>query len=210
MEQIENDELTALKQFFNRYSKLMLALLIFFLLVLIGGNYWRKNHLAYTREASQIFQEMVMADMHRDPQSTNAKAEQLMTEYTKSPYAQFAGLLLAKIAVNDGDLTRAEAKLRWVMDNGKQNIAQHLATVRLAAILQQQGKLDEALALVAKDPDQAYTVLYAQARGDIYVAKGELQQARDAYTLAMQSLPAGVQSPLLQMKLVDLGETNNA
>lgn len=202
----ENQELAMIKNFLGRYKGLIIGLLLFFVLALVGTNFWYSKRYNTATRASHIFQEMVFAELQQDAKSAVAKGSQLMTEYSNSPYAQFAGLLLAKIAVAEGDLNKAAEKLRWVAARkSDKDIARHLATVRLAAVLQQQGKLDEALNLVKSDPDKAFISLYAQARGDIYVALGDIEAAKTAYKIAQQSLPQGVQSPLLQMKLLDLG-----
>lgn len=211
MEQAENPELMLVMQFLRKYGRLMIILFVLFFVILLSGKFWVSSKQTNANNASQIFQEMMFADMQQDPQTAVAKGGQLMQDYTKTPYAQFAALLLAKMAVGEGNLDQAAEKLHWVIDQkSSQNIARHLAVVRLVAILLQQNKIDDAFALVNKDPDKAYTSLYAQARGDVYVAKGDLEEAKKAYMLAMQSLPKGVQSPILQMKLLDLGVDPNA
>lgn len=212
MEQAENSELMQIMQFVRKYGRLIIILFVMFFVVLIGGRFWYNNRVMNANNASQIFQEMMVADMQRDAASAQAKAGQLMQDYTNSPYAQFAGLLLAKMSVAEGNLDKAAEHLRWVIDQkNAKNFARHLAVVRLVAVLLQQQKYDEAMALVANDPDKAYVALYAQARGDVYVAKGELEEARKAYMLAVQSMPQTVQqSPILQMKLLDLGGETNA
>lgn len=210
-EQDERDEMAILKQFWNRYGKLIIGGVIALVVIVAAASYWHKRRTYVSTAASQVFQEMVYADMQQDVETATAKGTQLMQEYKNTPYAQFAGLLLAKVAVANSDLDKAVEQLQWVIDNkSSHEMAMHLATVRLAAVLQQQGKIDEALKLVATDPDPAYTSLYAQARGDVLVAKGELDNAKIAYQLALQSLPVGVNSPLLQMKLADLGSQNEA
>lgn len=210
-ELVERDEMAILKQIWNRYGKFMLATILALVIMMFAMHYWQKRRVQVSTAASQIFQEMIYADMQQDLDGATAKGTQLIQEYKKTPYAQFASLWLAKAAIANGDLDKAVESLKWVYHNSDlQNMATHLAAVRLAAILQQQGKLDEALEYVAKDADPAYTAMYAQARGDVLVAKGELDKARAAYQLALQSLPEGVKAPLLQMKLADLGSENEA
>lgn len=207
----DGQELELIKQFWNRYKFVIFGLVIFFVVMLLGTNYWRSNRMTSAAQASQIFQEMVIAQIQNDSESAFAKAQQLQMEYSNTPYADFAGLLLAKEAVATGDIDKAITSLQSVIDhNASNNMVRNIATVRLASLLQQQGKLDEAFALVEKDPAQAYISLYAQTRGDIYVAKNEPLKAKNEYTIALQHLPIGVKSPVLQMKLFDLGSENAA
>lgn len=201
----ENQQLLAIKQFIGKNIRVIVVIVAAVVILVFGGNYWKKQRQVSFAAASQMYQEMALAEMQQDLTTAKSKGEILIGDYDNTPYASMASLLLAKIAVSENDLDTAAAKLRWVINHGGTNPATHLATARLAAVLQQQNKLDEALALVAKDPDPAYVTLYAQARGDIYAAKGDTAQARQAYLLAIKSLPQGTQAPLLQMKLLDLG-----
>jgi len=204
-------QLFLLKGFLKKYSKLILFLMVFFLVIFLGGGYWNYKSRKNSAEAAQIFQEVILAEYKDDNDSARAKAEQLVSEYSSTPYAKFANLMLAKMAVKTNNLDIAAEKLRAVINRpDKMQLAKHLAIVRLAGVLQQQGKFDEALDLVSKDPESAYLSLYAQARGDVYAARGDLAQAKLAYKLALQSLPAGTQAPVLQLKFQDVGGESNA
>lgn len=211
LEQTENQELMVIMQFWRKYSRLIIIGLVFCAVFIVGGNYWRNAKANDASAAAQLFQEMVNAELQHDVKATNEKGEKLIADFANTPYAQFAKLLMAKISVSEENLDSAADSLRWVIkQNGANSIASHLATVRLVGVLIAQNKLDEALALVAKDPEKAYLSLYAQARGDVYVAKGDIEQAKKAYMLALQSVPMGMQAPILQMKLLDLGGDEHA
>ena len=195
----------------KKYIKLIIVAVVLLVTVLVVTNAWRKNSLARSAQASQIYQEMLFAEYQQDRNTVTAKGEQLTASYSKTPYAQLGALLLAKNAVTENNLDVAVERLRWaIAQKGSKQIVVPIATVHLASVLQQQGKLDEALELVIVEPNKPYLSLYAQARGDIYVAKGDLRQAKTAYIQAMQNLAPGVQAPLLQLKLMDLGGDDNA
>ena len=200
-----------LKKCTKKYIKLIIIVAVLFIAVVVGVTNWRKNTLARAAHASQIYQEMLFAEYQQDHNAVMAKGEQLIASYSRTPYAQLGALLLAKNAVAENNLDLAVEKLRWaIAHKASKKIVVPIATVHLALVLQQQGKLDEALELVMNVPEKTYLSLYAQARGDIYVAKGDLKQAKTAYLEAMQSLAPGVQAPLLQLKLMDLGSDDNA
>jgi predicted negative regulator of RcsB-dependent stress response len=207
----ENQQLETLKQFWQKYNRIILITVLVFLIVMFGGRYWQKNRSVRSQLAAQIYQEMLIAEYQSDFTTATAKGGQLVADFTSTPYAQLAALMLAKIAVSENNLDLAVEKLQWVIKHkGSKKITANIATVRLARVLEQQGKLDEALALVEKDPEPAYIPLYAQARGDILVAKGEPALAKTAYLRALESLPPGAQAPSLQAKLLDLGGEDNA
>lgn len=207
----ETQQLAILKQFWKKYSRIILITFLMFVIIIFIGQYWKKNKAVRAQQAALIYQEMLVAEYQDDFNTAVAKGSQLVADYTSTPYSQLAALMLAKIAVNENNLDLAVEKLQWVIKHrASKKITAHIATVRLARVLQQQGKLDEALDLVAKDPESAYISLYAQARGDIFVAKNEPELAKTAYLLALENLPPGTHAPALQAKLLDLGGDDNA
>lgn len=198
--QTESQQVEALKQFLFKYKKLIGLVIILGLIVIFGFQVLRNHNQKQETKAADLFQAMLVED---------GNGELLLKGYSKTPYPQMAALLLAKKAVLEGDLPKAEEQLRWVIAQKKHNkLATHIATERLARVLLQLGKPDEALQLLTKTkPDTAYEALYEEVIGDIYVAKNDNLQAKTAYMKAMVSLPEGAQNPLLQMKLMDLGLT---
>ena len=56
------------------------------------------------------------------------------------------------------------------------------------------------------DTSDAYASLLNEIRGDIFVAKGEIEQARDAYDQAMQTA-SGSGVEFLELKRNDLGSS---
>ena len=81
-----------------------------------------------------------------------------------------------------------------------------VARVRLAGVLFDEGKLDEAAAvLAAAKPAEAQKVLVLDRQGDIWAAKGDLQKARDAWTQAQAALnPQDPLNRVLELKLAAL------
>lgn len=60
-----------------------------------------------------------------------------------------------------------------------------LARLRLAAILLDQKKFDEALKLLDEKVTQAFVALYSDLRGDVLVEQGKVAEARAAYQQAL-------------------------
>lgn len=84
----------------------------------------------------------------------------------------------------------------------------HVARERLARVMQERGNLDAALKLLNEaKPSKAYIAIYEEAKGDLHLAKGDRAQAKTAYLKALASVPTGAQAPLLHMKLLDVGVT---
>jgi len=86
-----------------------------------------------------------------------------------------------------------------------------LFIARLAAVLIQQDKADEALAVLPETADAAYAPQIEEARGDALYLKGELNNARDAYLRAMDAAQTlGQTNTTLQRKIDTLVAAGDA
>ena len=211
--QMENQHLFAIKQELKKYSKLIVSVIAVVAVGICFGQYWKYHTAIKISQASDIYQEMLVASYKPDLNTANAKGELLITDYAGTPYYQAAALLLAKNAVDDSKLDKAEEYLRLIVAHkGSKNLMFDIATVRLAQVLRERGDVDGALALLEVGADRRvrpFEVLYQDALGDIYVSKGETAKAKVAYKNALEALPEGAQAPLIQMKFVDLGIGEN-
>jgi predicted negative regulator of RcsB-dependent stress response len=96
--------------------------------------------------------------------------------------------------------------LQWVLKQQGDAEVHALATIRLAKVLGAQDQYDEALALLV-DGDDAWQLGRLEARGDLLIAKGDLDAARAAYTEASLLVAAsGANNPLLGLKLDNLAQ----
>ena len=134
---------------------------------------------------------------------------QLQPEHSDSVYALYAALFASQQAVHNNDLEAAAAQLSWLLDNAEgglfSSVDQGLVLtgqLRLGRVLLGQNELDKALDLVEGVDPGTFEAEFAELRGDIYLAQGRPQDARDAYTTAVQV--SGSSSPFLQMKLDEL------
>ena len=78
--------------------------------------------------------------------------------------------------------------------------------MRLAAVLLEEKKYDEALRMLDANKDEAFAPLAADLRGDVMLAQGRLDEARAAYKLAAEK--AGPRNPvksIAETKLNALG-----
>jgi predicted negative regulator of RcsB-dependent stress response len=101
--------------------------------------------------------------------------------------------MAAKAAFDADALTETKAHLQWVVDRG---LATHqmVARVRLAAVLFDEKKYDDALKTLDAIKADTFTSLAADLKGDILAAQGRRDEARAAYQLAVDK--ADARSPL--------------
>jgi predicted negative regulator of RcsB-dependent stress response len=117
-------------------------------------------------------------------------AQPLIDKHPRSYLASEAALALARNAFEAGDLEQARQRLAWVMEHGPVEL-RGVARLRLAAVLLDLKKYDEALKTLDGNDDEAFAPLVADMRGDVMLAQGRLAEARAAYKLAVEKAAPG-------------------
>lgn len=212
--QTEDEQVEQLKRWFRENGRSLLTAVLVALILVFGYRFWQDNRLRQRDAAAAEYQSLVSAVRKWD---TDAKPEMLTTaktladtlkkEHPGSTYAQFGALLKARLAVKEGDLTTAEAELRWVLDSKPDADLMVLTQVRLARVLHAKGDPAGALALIDGAKGSSYSFLFEKVRGDILLSKGDVAGARGAYQKAKElekQLDKPVNDPLLDIKLSDL------
>ena len=202
----DKEQIEMLKKWWTNYGRSILIAVIVGLLLGYGWNYYR-NYQATTREqASLIYQQLLIADSKGDAKSSAQLVTQLTTDYARTPYASFAQLVLAKQAVNDHELTKAQAALTWVMDSSNAAAFKEVARLRSARILLSQKKYTDALTLIATLDDKSYESMSLQLKGDILLAQNKQQEALTAYQKASKLMDGvGFSDPVLAVKISSVG-----
>jgi predicted negative regulator of RcsB-dependent stress response len=157
------------------------------------------------RAASQ-FGDMTSALERDDRNKARQIAAVLVKDYPTSPYADQSQLVVARLYVDDGQLANAIAPLTQVMTNSKDAELRHIARLRLARVLIDQRKPDEAIKTLAEDSWGAFAGRAHEVRGDAFYAKNDVKSAVTEYKAALSGGDASsVDSALIQLKIADLG-----
>ena len=113
----------------------------------------------------------------------------------------------ARLAVEAKDFAVAEQSLREVMDGSKNATLQEVARQRLARVLGEEQRAEEALELFSTPVEGAeLRATREEIRGDLLLTLGRGDEAREAYKAAKEALEDASARPQLQLKLDDLAE----
>jgi len=151
-----------------------------------GWQYWSAHE---AEDAASLYAPVAEAAKGKDLKRITDAANAVRAKHPGSFYASQAALVAAKAAFDAGNLEEARAQLQWVMDKG---VDEHrgVARLRLAAVLLEQKKFEDALKVLEGNKDEAFTALAADMRGDVMLAQGRQDEARAAYKLAIEKADA--------------------
>ncbi len=174
---------------------------------LYGYRYWQAREDSQAIEAHVHFGNVLNALYANKKDEALKEIALLDDDYGRTPYADQARLRLAAWYVDTGKLADAIAPLTRVMDESRDDTLRFVARLRLARILAEQGKADEALRLIDAAGPSEFDPRFQEVRGDILLAKGDRVGALAAYERAAAStVPAIVNDDLLKLKIADLAD----
>ncbi|MEJ2344279.1 MAG: tetratricopeptide repeat protein [Gammaproteobacteria bacterium] len=202
----DDEKVEQLKKWWKENGRSLVIGVVIGLAVLIGWRTWSHYRTGQAEQASDTYAALMAALSRNDNETALADGERIVSNFSSTPYAALSALALARVRLEQGELTAARTELQWALDHSDMEAVRHIARLRLGRVMLAQGDDAAALKLIAavKDPG-SFASQYDELAGDIYVKQGKPQQARAAYQKAMDSLGAGAaQRPLLEMKLDDV------
>jgi predicted negative regulator of RcsB-dependent stress response len=197
----EDQQVEQIKQFLREYGIWIGAGIVIGLGSLFGWRAYQASNLQEQSQNTALFQQV--SEQLRADDGGLAAAESLLSELEGTSHAVIARLQMAQQAVREGNLERAADILYTAQEEASEPAIKALATTRLARVQLALGEYDAALSSLQPELPASFTAQVAEVRGDIYLAQGDLGQARSAYETAVNE--GGVQtSPALQMKFDNL------
>ncbi|MBQ0719072.1 MAG: tetratricopeptide repeat protein [Gammaproteobacteria bacterium] len=176
-----------------------------------GWQQWQGNKQARAEMGSLIYIEMMdiasqaplsaLLDVQRE--AMVEKSQVLKKDYANTQYANYAGLLLAKLAVAEKRLDDAAQELQTVIDNTQGEELSYIARMRLARLEMGRKNYPQALQVLEGDTPPAILASVAELRGDINLFAGDQLAARAAYQSALDAVGSNDQRlrALLELKL---------
>lgn len=199
----EEEQVESIKRWLRENGAALVAGLVIGLGAVGGWEGWKRWTEHTAQQATTVYDELQKAVDGKDEARITELGDRLVADFASTPYASAAQLLRARSAVDAQRYDEAAERLRWVVERSDDEGLTQLAALRLARVLWQQDKADEALAgLIDSGP---YAGLTHELRGDIERDRGNDAAARTAYQQALEHTEAAAPTrELLQQKLDDL------
>ena len=201
----DDEQLEHVKRVVAEYGPWTVAAVVLGVAFVFGYRYYQGHLDQRALAAGAQFEGMASAVQRNDQAKARQIADGLIKDFPGSPYADQAQLALAGLYVDQGEDANAVAPLTAVMDQSKDGELKRVARLRLARVMIDQGKPDDALNLLSGDPG-AFAARYHDVRGDAYLAKNDPQKAAEEYKAALAGASGGgMDAALLTLKIADLG-----
>jgi len=204
----EQEQLSTLKAWWKQHGALCLMGLALALAAIAAYQGWLWYRDREAGKAAGVYADLLKQADAGDRKKALESAKTLTQDYAKSGYAPIGAFAAARLSFEGGDLAAAREQLQWIVDRARDEDMKSLARYRLAGVLLDEKKYDEALKLLEAKPEDPMAVLIADLRGDVLIAKGVEAEARTAYQTALEKSDA--KSPyrnLIQMKIDALGQS---
>ncbi len=202
----EQEQLASVKAFWNRYGNAITWALI----VVLGGvaawngwNWWQRDQAV---KAAALYDEVDRAASAKDLPTATGVLKTMQDRFGGTAYAQQAALLVARAQADGGQGDAAQTTLAWVAANAAEDEYRTIARLRLAGLLLDAKKPDDALKQLDGATAGGFDALVADRRGDILMAQGKKDEARAAWQKAYAAMDAKLDyRRVVEAKLTAIG-----
>ena len=202
----EQEQLDQIKHFWAKYGNAISAVLIVVFGSIAAWNGWQYWQNKQGAEVAVLFDEFERATKAGEFERMQRALGDMQKQYSGTVLTAQAALLAAKTHVDREQNEPARAALAWVAESASDDALKAIARLRLSALDIQAQAWDAALSQLAAPVPVAFAGLVADRRGDVFMAQGKTEEARQAYEAAYKAL--GTQDAyrtLVAAKLATMG-----
>ena len=203
----EQEKIDGLKSWWEAYGTLVMVVIATFIASMAGVKMWNYYQQQQIEQAAELYSSLLQIEAGGDTRKISDAAQLVMTGFPGSGYASRAALISARASFEGGDVQNAKSRLQWTLDNTKEDELKDLVRLRLAGLLLDERKYDDALRVLDTKHGESFGGLYGDLKGDVLTAAGKVSEARAAYQMALDKMgKKGTYHNIVQMKLDALAE----
>lgn len=205
----EEEQVEAIKSWWKKHGTQLLTGFLVIAVAFSGWRYWSHQNQVKSMNASALFEVMQMNLQQGTFGEVSREGMKLIQEQPDSPYAAAAAMMLAKYSYEKGEFDTAQQHLEWVRSHAQDSSIKQVATLRLARLLADQQKFEEAQTVLQQV--KVASLLPAEKAGLDYVtglialAQANLSGAADAFRMVVNNAEASkTLQGIAQIQLDDL------
>ena len=185
----EQERIAAIKDWWEKWGVWVISALVAFVLGIAGTQGWKYYQQQQALQAETLFESIKKVAKEtattKEWKKLSDAATAIAEKHPSTFYATEAQLMAAKAAFDAGDLAVARKHLEWAADKGR-DLHQSVAKIRLAGVMLDEKKYDDALKTLEAIKDAGFAAQVADLKGDVYAAQGRRDEARAAYEVAVE------------------------
>ena len=206
----EQEQLDEFKAWWNKNGKLVTRLVLVAILAYAGWQGYQSWMNSKATDASTAYQTLISNSLldvdSKKAEQISKDAQALQNDYSMTPYAGRAALFAARALHEAKQEDAAEKQLQWALAEAKEPAIKQMAAIEIAGLQIERNALDDAKKTLESINDAGFDGLKNTMLGDIYIAKKQEKEAKEAYLNALKALdPEGKLFYLTQQKLDALG-----
>ena len=185
---INLEKMEKFKDILIKNKKLLIIGLIVLLGLILVSDFYNDRQVKNSEEASQLYQELLISKSS-DLERITGIADNLMNSYPQTPYAARAQILYVKnIIKNDNKSKNVTERLEWAAKNSNEPSVQSLAYFYLGLNFLELGEFESSIKYAEKIKTKGFLAFKYDLMGDIFVRKGDLDNAKVNYEKAIELL----------------------
>jgi predicted negative regulator of RcsB-dependent stress response len=184
----EQEQLDELKAFWKQYGNLVTWVLVLALGSYAAWNGWNYYLRDQGAKAGSLYDEIDRAAEALDSERATRIFADMKERYPRAVFTQQGGLVAARVAAEKGQYDAARASLGWVAESGGEAEYRAIARLRLAGLLLDLKRYEEALKQLDGIDGTEFAALADDRRGDIFLAQGRGEEAKAAYQKAWAAM----------------------
>jgi predicted negative regulator of RcsB-dependent stress response len=204
--QTDEEQIARLKTWWDENGLMMVTAVVLSISAFVGWRWYDDYRTEAIAQASDLYQDFLTAE----GEARTTIVQTIEREASATSYHALMLLQQVQQDIEAGNYQDAESLLRQVIEVAPEQILVDLASLRLARVLQQLDRSDDALRTLATVRGEGYRSQVAELKGDIHIARSERSLAHEAYSAALTDLGDGVQRPLLEMKVADTADADDS
>lgn len=204
----EQEQLATLKHFWDKYGRMVTAVLTVIALSYAGWTAWNIWQTGLEQKSAVRFDEMTRAVASGDIPKTDRVFADMKEQFGATSYTAQAALLDARMNYEKGNVEATKSALQWLVDSSAEAAYRDVARLRLGGVLIEAKQYDQAIKLLSSGISKPFTALAADRLGDAYSLQNKTEEAKAQYQKAYAGLPATDEyRKMIDVKLARMGVT---
>lgn len=202
----DEEQIARLKGWWDENGLMLVTAIVLSIGGFVGWRWYDDYRTETIARASDLYADFLAAD----PAARTTIVATIGRESSQSSYHTLVILRQAGESIDAENYEEGAAYLRQVIELAPDRILLDLARLRLARVLQQLDRSEDALSTLAAVRSEGYRTQVAELKGDIHLARGERALAHEAYSSALAEVNNGVQTALLEIKVADTADADDS